>query len=345
MRPLPKPDANNLGFGQYFSDHMFIAKYTDDKGWHDFKIMPYGPLHIDPAASALHYGQALFEGMKAFRQKNGDIALFRMEYNWKRMQMGAERLCMVAPPKEVFLQGIRELVKIDQDWIPEQKGSALYIRPTLIGSEGFLGVRPAREYIFFVILSPVGSYYKSGLSPVSIWVEEEYSRAAPGGLGATKAAANYASSLKAAYEAKKHDYSQVLWLDTTKTYVEEVGTMNVFFVFKNEIVTPALEGTILAGGMRDSVITVLKQWGLPVVERKVKLQEIYDGAVNGNLREAFGTGTAAVISPVGEFASKKWKVKINNSQMGDLTQKLYQELTDIQYGYKADTLNWIEKLK
>lgn len=345
-QPFKKPDVNSLGFGQYFSDHMFVAKYSEDKGWYEAKILPYGPLPLDPAASALHYGQALFEGMKAFRQHTGDVALFRMEYNWKRMQLGAERLCMVAPPQELFLQGIRELVKLDQDWIPEQKGSALYIRPTLIGSEGFLGVRPAREYIFFIILSPVGAYYKSGLAPVSIWVEEEYCRAAPGGLGATKAAANYASSLKAANEAKKHDYSQVLWLDTTKTYVEEVGTMNVFFIFKNEIVTPSLgSGTILAGGMRDSVLQVLKKWNLPVVERKVKLQEIHDGAMNGNLLEAFGTGTAAVVSPVGEFASKTWKVKINDGQMGETTKKLYQELTDIQYGFKPDIYNWIEKLK
>ncbi len=344
-QPLAKPDVNNLGFGQYFTDHMFVAKYSDDKGWYESKITPYGPLPLDPAASVLHYGQALFEGMKAFRQQNGDVALFRMEYNWNRMCQGAERLCMVAPPKELFLQGIRELVKIDQSWIPENKGSALYIRPTLIGSEGFLGVRPSREYIYFVILSPVGAYYKSGLSPVSIWVEEDYSRACPGGLGNTKAAANYASSLKAAYEAKKKDYSQVLWLDTTRTYVEEVGTMNVFFVFKNEIVTPSLDGTILAGGMRDSVIQVLKQWNLPIVERKIKIQEIRDGANNGSLVEAFGTGTAAVISPVGELAAKNWQVKINNGQMGDVTTKLYQELTDIQYGYKADSLNWIEKLK
>lgn len=344
-QPQQKPDAQNLGFGQYFTDHMFVAKYSDAKGWYESKIVPYGPLPMDPAASVLHYGQALFEGMKAFRQSNGDVALFRMEYNWNRMCQGAERLCMVAPPKELFLEGIRQLVKIDQDWIPENKGSALYIRPTLIGTEGFLGVRPSREYTYFVILSPVGSYYKSGLSPVGIWVEEDFTRACPGGLGATKAAANYASSLKAAFEAKKKDYSQVLWLDTTRTYVEEVGTMNVFFVFKNEIVTPSLEGTILAGGTRDSVIQLLKSWGKPVVERKVKLSEIHEGAKNGNLIEAFGTGTAAVITPVGELAAKNWQVKINDGKMGELTTKLYQDLTDIQYGFKPDSLNWIEKLK
>lgn len=343
-KPLPKPDVNNLGFGQYFTDHMFVAKYSDAKGWYDSQILPYGPLPMDPAASVLHYGQALFEGMKAFRQTNGDVALFRMEYNWNRMNQGAERLCMVAPPKELFLQGIRDLVKIDQDWIPSVQGSALYIRPTLIGTEGFLGVRPSREYTYFVILSPVGSYYKSGLAPVNIWVEEDYTRACPGGLGNTKAAANYASSLKAAYEAKKKDYSQVLWLDTTRTYVEEVGTMNVFFVFKNEIVTPSLEGTILAGGTRDSVIQVLKSWGKPIVERKIKLSEIREGAQNGNLVEAFGTGTAAVITPVGELAAKNWNVKINSGKMGELTTKLYSELTDIQYGNKGDNLNWIEKL-
>lgn len=340
----PQPDQSKLGFGQYFSDHMFLAHYSESLGWHKSEIVPYGPLSLDPAASVLHYGQALFEGMKAFRQVSGEIALFRTEYNWQRMKSGAERLCMEAPPLDLFQTGLRELIKIDQDWIPAQKGSALYIRPTLIGSEGFLGVRPSKEYLFFILLSPVGSYYGTDVAPVSIWVETDYSRAAPGGLGATKAAANYASSLKAAYEAKKQGYSQVLWLDTTKTFVEEVGTMNVFFVFENEIVTPALDGTILAGGMRDSVIQLLKSWQLPVVERKIKLQEIHDGVQSGQLREIFGTGTAAVISPVGELASKNWKIKINQGHRGSLTEKIYQEMTDIQYGHKKDQFHWIEKL-
>lgn len=343
--PLPKPNSKSLGFGQYFTDHMFVASYSKAKGWYDLKITPYGPLALDPAASVLHYGQALFEGMKAFKQVNGDIALFRSEFNWKRMQMGAERLCMQAPPFEIFKEGIKQLIKLDQDWIPSEKGSALYIRPTLIGSEGFLGVRPADEYLFFVILSPVGAYYQTGLAPVSIWVEEELSRAAPGGLGATKAAANYASSLKAANDAKKNNYAQVLWLDVTKKYIEEVGTMNVFFVFENEIVTPSLaDGTILAGGMRDSVITLLKKWNRPVVERKIELQEIQEGAAHGHLLEVFGTGTAAVISPVGELAAANWKFHINHGKTGELTNQLYQELTDIQYGIKPDTLGWVEKI-
>lgn len=341
-----KPQTESLGFGQHFTDHMFVARYSKEKGWYDLAIQPYQPLQLDPAASVLHYGQALFEGMKAFRQENGDIALFRTQYNWQRMVFGAERLCMEAPPLDLFQEAVRKLVDVDRDWIPQTKGSALYIRPTLIGTEGFLGVRPSDEYIFFIILSPVGAYYKDGLKPVSIWVEEKYSRAAPGGLGATKAGANYAGSLKAASEAKKQGCSQVLWLDTEKKYVEEVGTMNVFFVFKNEIATPSLDGTILAGGVRQCIIEMLRQWRLPIVERKVSLEEIKSSVQNGNLREVFGTGTAAVVSPVGRLCADQWTLQIGSQtgQMGELTQKIYKELTDIQYGLKLDEYHWIEKI-
>lgn len=342
--PKQKPSADSLGFGRYFTDHMFLASYSTQKGWHNSRITPYEPLPLDPSASVLHYGQALFEGMKAFRHKDNSCVLFRPEFNWARMVEGAERLCMVAPPKELFIEGISALVNIDKDWVPKEDGCALYIRPTLIGTEGFLGVRPAEEYLFFTILSPVGSYYGEGTKPVKIWVEEEYLRAAPGGLGATKAAANYAGSLKAATQAKKNSYAQVLWLDVQREYVEEVGTMNVFFVFENEIVTPSLEGTILGGGVRNSIITLLKSLDRPVVERKVKLEEIRAGIESGRLKEVFGTGTAAVISPVGELAAKNWKLTINNNEIGPVSRFLYDELVGIQNGTKVDKFEWLHKV-
>lgn len=342
--PKQKPPSDSLGFGRFFTDHMFLASYSTKKGWFNPRITPYESLPLDPSASVLHYGQALFEGMKAFRHEDGSSFIFRPDFNWARMVEGAERLCMVAPPKDLFIEGISALVDIDKEWIPKEEGCSLYIRPTLIGTEGFLGVRPSEEYLFFTILSPVGSYYGEGTKPVKIWVEEEFLRAAPGGLGATKAAANYAGSLKAATQAKKNSFAQVLWLDVQREYVEEVGTMNVFFVFENEIVTPSLEGTILGGGVRNSIITLLKSLNKPVVERKVKLQEIRDGVNNNTLKEVFGTGTAAVISPVGELAAKNWKLTINNNEIGPIARFLYDELTGIQKGTKADKFNWLHKI-
>ncbi|MBC7420740.1 MAG: branched-chain amino acid aminotransferase [Bdellovibrio sp.] len=339
-----KPEATTLGFGKYFTDHMFTAKYSVEKGWHQAEVGPYKSFEIDPGASVLHYGQALFEGMKAFKQENEKVVLFRPEFNWHRMVAGADRLCMEAPPKDLFLNGIKELVKIDQEWIPDQPGS-LYIRPTLVGTEAFLGVRPSNEMLFFAILSPVSSYYAEGSAPVNIWVETNYLRAAPGGLGATKAAANYAVSLKAALDAKKKGYSQVLWLDFSREYIEEVGTMNVFFVFENEIVTPSLDGTILGGGVRHSVIQLLKLWNLPISERKLKLSEVLEASKNGKLKEAFGTGTAAVISPIGELATESWKINLtNNGQQGELSKKIYDELTGVQYGRREDKLGWLQPL-
>lgn len=341
--PKEKPTAN-LGFGKYFTDHMYLLNYSAAKGWHNGRIVPYGPLPIDPGASSLHYGQALFEGMKAFKQKNGDVVLFRPEFNWERLCSGAERLCMKAPPKEMMLEGIRELVRLDRDWIPSQKGSSLYIRPTLIGTEGFLGVRPAEEFLFFVICSPVSSYYSEGVAPIKIWVEDKYLRAAPGGLGATKAGANYAASLKAALEAKNRGYSQVLWQDVTRQYVEEVGTMNVFFVFENEIVTPQLNGSILAGGVRDSVIQLLRKQGHIVNERRLLVSEVLEGAKSGHLKEVFGTGTAAVISPVGELASTGYRIPINNGKIGPVAEKTYHQISDMQFGDAPDTQGWLEKI-
>ncbi len=336
----PIPDTRNLGFGKYFSDHMFQVNFSEQKGWHSPRITPYAPLLIEPGASVLHYGQTLFEGMKCFRQNSGECALFRPEFNAARMQDGAARLCMEAPPAKLMIDGIKELIKIDRDWVPNQRGSSLYLRPTLIGTESFLGVRPSSEYLFFTICSPVSSYYSEGAEPIKIWVEDKYIRAAPGGLGATKAGANYASSLKAAYEAKAKGFAQVLWQDVTHQWIEEVGTMNVFFVFENEIVTPALNGSILPGGVRDSVIKLLQKYQLPICERELSMQEVIKAHQQGALKEVFGTGTAAVISPVGELASNKFKMRINNGVRGPVAIKLYEDITAIQYGEVADTFGW-----
>ena len=342
--PKPLPPSDKLGFGQYFTDHMFVAKYAEGKGWYDTQILPYGPLSLDPGASVFHYGQALFEGMKAFRQKDGKVVFFRPEFNFHRLAEGAARMCLEAPPMEIFMQGIKQLVALDERWIPNEPNTSLYIRPTLIGSESFLGVRPSKETMFFVILSPVGSYYAEGAKPVKIWAEETYLRAAPGGLGAVKAGANYAASLKGALAAKEKGYAQVLWLDVEHQGIEEVGTMNVFFVFKNEIVTPALNGSILPGGTRQSVIELLTKKKLPIVQRKITITEVMEKLKSGELLEAFGTGTAAVISPIGDLHYQGQDWSINGGAVGPLSQSLYGEITGIQKGILADTMGWISPL-
>lgn len=341
--PRPKVAADKLGFGKYFSDHQFLLDYTNGR-WEKPRIEPYGPLALEPGACVLHYSQCLFEGQKAFRGKNGKIRLFRPEFHAQRMQKGAARLCMPAPSLEQYQQAVKALVRLDSDWVPSTRGASLYIRPTLIGTESFLGVRPAEKYLFFIITCPVGAYYAEGFNPVKIWVEETYIRAAAGGLGAVKAGANYASSLLAAVEAKRKGYAQVLWLDAKDhTHVEEVGTMNVFFRFKDEIVTPPLGGTILNGSTRDCVLQLLRSWGENVQERALTWAEVEERHGKGELLEAFGTGTAAVISPVGEFATSKRKLTFGNG-VGQLTQKLFDEITAIQYGEKPDPFRWVEEL-
>lgn len=342
-QPKPKPSPENLGFGKYFSDHVFTARYSRSKGWYQAEILPYQNFQMDPAASVFHYGQALFEGMKAFKQSNGRTVLFRPEFNCKRLQAGAERLCMQAPPQDLVLDGVRKLVKVDESWIPTADGCSLYIRPTLIGTEAFLGVRPSDEYLFYVILSPVGSYYGSKFTPIPIWIETEDLRAAPGGLGATKAGANYAASLRAAVKAREKGFSQVLWLDAQHEAIEEVGTMNVFFLIKNQLVTPALNGSILAGNTRDAVISLAHEWGIPVQERKITLNELIEASKDGDLKDAFGTGTAAVITPVGRFESKDHKIQVGDSDkaIGPLAQRFYNEITGIQNGTVADIHHWI----
>ena len=343
----PLPPSKDLGFGKYFADHYFSTKFVRGKGWFDAKIEPYADFAIDPAACALHYGQALFEGLKAFRQDNGKITVFNPDFNWKRMAAGADRLCMEMPPLDLWDQGLHQLLAVCERFVPMDPGTALYIRPTLIATEGFLGVRPSNEYLFYIILSPVGAYYAEGRDPVRIWVEKEFVRAAPGGIGMTKAAANYAGSLKAALNAKAKNYSQVLWLDVTRTYVEEVGTMNVFFVFgsgKNaEIATPSLDGTILEGGTRQASIQLLRDQGHKVVERKIAWKEIVDASNSGTLTEAFGTGTAAVISPIGQLDSEDHQLKMPPE--GPIATSLYNEITGIQYGRKPDRHGWLKEVR
>lgn len=335
----PLPPSQGLGFGQHFSDHWFRMRYTAETAWGDARIEPYGSLTLDPAASVFHYGQALFEGMKAFRRADGSIWFFRPDFNAQRMIEGASRLCLEAPPAALFLEAIRELVKVDSRWVPSEEGCSLYIRPTLIGTEPFLGVRPSREILFFILLSPVGSYYSGGSAPVRIWVEEVDLRAAPGGLGAVKAGANYAASLRAALRAKEKGYSQVLWLDVAHEGIEEVGTMNVFFVLGDEIVTPALNGSILPGGVRDSAIQLLRKKGHRVTERRVTMTEIVRAHEAGVLREAFGTGTAAVVTPIGEFNFKGRSLKLPEG--GDLGRDLFGTMTDLQRGRIADEFGWM----
>jgi branched-chain amino acid aminotransferase len=340
-KPLAKPAPNTaLGFGKYFTDHIAASDYSEGT-WKNHRIIPYSNLSMDPAACVYHYGQALFEGLKAFRQKNGKIVIFRPKFNAARMSDGCKRLSMQAVPQDLFVQTLVELVSVERDWIPTERGSSLYIRPTLVGTEGFLGVRPSEKYLFFTLLSPVGSYYSSGNKGVRIWVETEHVRAAPGGLGAVKAAANYASSLSAAAEQKKRGYDQVLWLDAvTKDQIEEVGTMNVFFVFKNEIVTPSLNGSILPGGIRECALTLMREWKLPVTERKVTMTELKEKYARGEFLEMFGTGTAAVITPVGELQYKDQTFKLNTGA-DTVSNRLYEEICQIQYGDIPDRHQWL----
>lgn len=341
----PKPDYNNLGFGKYFTDHMFTMDFSDEKGWHNPEICPYGNLELAPSAMVLHYGQAVFEGMKAYKTKSGDVQLFRPQQNLKRLNISNERVCIPSLDVDFALNAIKELVKLDSEWIPTDEGKSLYIRPFVIAVDPFLGVRPSCTFKFIVILSPVGSYYPEGINPVKIYVEPNYVRAVRGGTGYAKTAGNYAASLKAQLEAKKLGYSQVLWLDALeRKYVEEVGTMNVFFKINGEIITAALEGTLLPGITRESAIELLKSWGEKVVERKLSIEEIYDAQKKGILEEAFGTGTAAVISPIGELNWNGDIITINNNEIGEVSKKLYDTLTGIQCGDVEDIFNWNVKI-
>lgn len=339
--PKAKPDPKHLGFGDYFTDHMFIMDYTEGKGWHDPRIVPYAPLAIDPAAMVLHYGQAIFEGMKAYHTEDGRVLLFRPRKNMERVNISNDRLCIPQIDVDYCVECIKELVKVEKDWIPTEPGTSLYIRPFIIATDPHLGVRPSNTFQFIVILSPVGAYYKEGINPVKIYVEPFYVRAVKGGIGFAKTPGNYAASLKAQVEAKEKGYTQVLWLDgVEKKYIEEVGTMNVFFVIGDEVLTPSLEGSILAGITRMSTIELLKSLGLKVTERRITIQEIIDASKNGTLKEAFGTGTAAVISPIGELYMDGTIIPINEGKIGPLSRKIYDTITGIQSGRLEDTFHW-----
>ncbi len=344
--PKAKPDQNDLPFGEFFTDHMFVMDYTAGNGWHDPRIVPYGPLQLDPSTMVFHYGQAIFEGMKAYKTRDGRINLFRPYANMERANISNERL--VIPPLDVdfAVEAIKTLVKFDSDWVPEAEGTSLYIRPFIISTDPYLGVRPSLTYKFMVITCPVGAYYPEGLDPVKIYVESNYVRAVKGGTGHTKTPGNYAASLKAQIEAKEKHYSQVLWLDgVEKKYIEEVGTMNVMFKIDGTVVTPALEGSILGGITRDSSLALLKHWGVPVEERRVSIQEIYAAHEQGKLEEAFGTGTAAVISPIGELNWDGRIITINNGDIGEISHRLYDTMTGIQYGQVEDPFGWVVEVK
>ncbi|WNG41370.1 branched-chain amino acid aminotransferase [Archangium minus] len=342
----PKPSSEGLGFGKYFTDHMFRMDYSPERGWHQARILPHGPLGLDPGAAVLHYAQAVFDGSKIFRGKDGQLRAFRIDDHCKRLAASADRLAMAVVPPEVAREAIEALVKLEADWVPNAPGTSLYVRPVVIASEAFLGVRPADKYIFFVILSPVGSYFAGGAETVRIWVEQEHTRAAPGGLGGAKAAANYAAGLKASVEAKKRGYAQVLWLDALEhQYIEEVGTMNLFVRIGDEIITPPLDGTFLPGITRESVLTLLRDWGMKVSERKLAISELREAHKKGELREVFGTGTAAVISPVGGLGFQDGELRIGDGKVGEVSQRLYETVTGIQNGTLPDRHGWMSLIK
>ena len=321
---------------------MFVMDYDPENGWHDGKIVPYGPLALDPATVVFHYGQEMFEGLKAYKTKEGKVQLFRPDMNAKRTNNTNKRMCIPQIDEQMYIDAIKELVAVDKDWIPQKPDTALYIRPFIIGTDKFLGVAASNTYKFIIILSPVGPYYESGLAPTRIYVENEFVRSAPGGTGYAKIGGNYAAAMIAEQKAHDMGYDQVLWLDAKEgKYVEEIGTSNAFFKIDGELYTAPLEGTILPGITRDSMITVMKDWGYKVNEVRFTIEDVFKAAEEGRLEEVFATGTAAVISPVGELYWNDRHIVINNNEIGELSQKLYDELYGIQTGEKADTRGWI----
>ncbi|MCK1982930.1 MULTISPECIES: branched-chain amino acid aminotransferase [Peribacillus] len=341
-----KPQADQLEFGKQFTDHMFIMDYTQGQGWHDPRIVPYQPLSLEPSAMIFHYGQSVFEGLKAYATPEDEIILFRPEKNFQRLNSSNSRLCIPDIDVDFALKALKSLISVDKDWVPQAEGTSLYIRPFIIATEPYLGVSPSNKYQFIIIMSPVGSYYKEGIHPVKIAVESAFTRAVNGGTGEAKTGGNYASSLKAQEVSEKMGYAQVLWLDgVEKKYIEEVGSMNVFFKINGEIITPALNGSILPGITRDSIIELLKHWGLPVSERRISMEEVHEAHKSGHLEEAFGTGTAAVISPIGEFLWNGEEMIVQSGETGELSKKLYDTLTGVQTGKVADELKWTTKVE
>ena len=344
--PKAKPaDESKLGFGKIFTDHMYVMEYNPEQGWHDPKIMPYQPIVLDPSAMVFHYGQEMFEGMKAYKCADGRIRLFRPNKNIERANNSNRRLCIPEIPADDFLNAIKTLVAVDADWIPSRPGTSLYIRPFVIATDPFLGVRPSNTYKFIIILSPVGAYYESGLDPVKIWIEDDYVRAVRGGIGEAKTGGNYVASLAAQVKAHDEGYSQVLWLDgVERKYIEEVGAMNIMFVIDGEVVTPSLHGSILSGITRKSALELCRKWGMKVSERRITIQEVADAYDAGKLDEVFGTGTAAVVSPVGHLKWGDKVMEIGGGKIGPITQKLYDTMTGMQFGKIPDDMGWIEKL-
>ncbi|MDR3289157.1 MAG: branched-chain amino acid aminotransferase [Peptococcaceae bacterium] len=339
--PKPHPEESNLGFGQYFTDHMFLLNFSPGKGWHNARIVPYGPLELDPATMTLHYAQEIFEGLKAYRGIDGKIRLFRAIENIRRLNRSNERLCVPLIAESDFMQALTELLHIEESWIPSSPDTSLYIRPFLIATDPFLGVRPSDTHLFIIILSPVGSYYANGISPTSILVEDEDVRAVRGGLGCAKTGANYAATIRAQDKAKHKGFTQVLWLDALEQkYVEEIGTSNAFFKIAGTVITPPLNGSILPGITRMSVLDLLRHWQNRLEERPISIDEVIDAANRGLLEESFASGTAAVISPIGSLTYKGKSVEINEGKIGALSQKLYDTLTGIQWGKLPDPFGW-----
>jgi branched-chain amino acid aminotransferase len=342
--PKTPPADESLQFGRVFTDHMFVMNYDAGQGWHDPRIVPYQPFTLDPATCVLHYGQAVFDGMKAFRGRDGQIRLFRVRDHAARLNRSGHYLCIPELDPEMVEDSIRSLVEVDQNWVPHLQGTSLYIRPTIISTEAFLGVHPSSSYLYYVILCPVGAYYKEGMNPVKILASDHHVRAVQGGLGAAKTAGNYAASLYGAEEAQKGGFTQVLWLDGVEhRYLDEVGTMNIMLRIDDEVITPPLNGAILAGVTRDSVLTLLRDWGLRVSERPIAIEDVL-AAAQSNRLEMWGTGTAAVISPVGELGYKGERYVINGGETGALTRKLYETIVGIQYGTAPDPHGWASLL-
>ncbi len=342
---IKNTDFNNLQFGNVFSDHILDMDYNNHK-WQKAKISPYGAIPIYPSLSALHYGQAIFEGLKAFKNYSGDVLIFRPDRHLARLNKSAKRLCIPEMDYETFINSLTGLIKTDYNWIPEKRGSSLYIRPFIFATDNFLGVKVSDTYKYMVITCPVGAYYKEGFNPISLCTSGEYVRAVRGGIGEAKTPANYAASLLPAQEAKEKGYTQVLWLDgIEKKYIDEIGTTNIFFMINDEIITPNLDGSILEGITRSSVIEIAKKWGYKVTERKISIDEVFECSENGSLKDIFGTGTAAVISPIGKIEHKGKIITINNNQTGEFAKKMYDYITAIQYGEIEDSFNWIYKVK
>ncbi|MDJ0873658.1 MAG: branched-chain amino acid aminotransferase [Desulfobacterales bacterium] len=341
--PKPKPDDSNLGFGTLFTDHMFNMDYDPERGWHNPRIEPYGPITMDPSTMVLHYGQGVFEGLKAYHTTGGVIQLFRPQENMKRLNKSCRLLCIPEFDAAFMLKALKTLLQVERDWVPKAPETSLYIRPTILAMDPFLGVRASHTYRFFIILSPVGAYYAEGFNPIKIMVTKEHVRAVRGGVGEAKTLGNYAASLLAGDKAHQAGYTQVLWLDgVEQQYIEEVGSMNIFFMIDDELITPALNGSILPGITRDSVLALGKQWGLPVTERQITIDDVIRAHAAGRLQEIFGSGTAAVISPVGELCFGDQVFQIGDGKVGPMAQKLFDAITAIQYGKADDPMGWVE---